>query len=91
MIAWNEFQLLVGIKVTKKDFEAQVYNKPAEIGLEIKFFHFLKFGSLVSHLKCLDDRSGPCRTASRKNEKINFGPKTLVEITFFAIFSSLQH
>ena len=75
MIAWNGFQLLVEVKVTKKDFEAQVYDKPAEIGLEIKFFHFLKFGSLVSHFKCVDDRSGQCLTASRKNEKINFGAK----------------
>ena len=38
MIAWNGFQLLVEVKVTKKDFEAQVYDKPAEIGLEIKVF-----------------------------------------------------
>ena len=78
MIAWNGFQLLVEVKVTKKDFEAQVYDKPAEIGLEIKFFcHFLTLGSLVSHLNRADDRSGQCLTASRKTEKINSDAKNL--------------
>ena len=47
-------------------------------GLKLSFFcHFLKFGSLVSHLNWADDRLGQCPTASRKNEKINFGAKNV--------------
>ena len=49
-----------------------------KLGLKLSFFcHFLKFGSLVSHLNWADDRLGQCPTASRKNEKINFGAKNV--------------
>ena len=79
-------------KSHEKTFEPQICDKPAEIGLEIKFFsHFLKFGSLVSlYIAQMIDRDNVQLLVGETNNESS-GPKNWLEIRFFAIFSSFQH
>ena len=76
MIAWNNVQLLVEVKLSKNILQTQIWAKQAKIGSKIRGFFFLALVHQFFFIIALDDSLERCLITSRgKTCKKNWWPK----------------